>query len=131
MTGPRTTSTSAKVNRRAPVQRTHMADTFQVNTLGRSKKPSNAKRRHVCSICRGEGHHPQTCKHVLATDNTERADLYFKQLIRKNKAEAYLELWAKRGSHAFVIQLRERIRTLTGSPCDGDAGNEGAETGQS
>ena len=93
-----------------------MADTFQVNTLGRPKKPSNAKRRHVCSICRGEGHHPQTCKHVLATDNTGRADLYFKQLIRKNKAEAYLELWAKRGSHAFVSKLTERIRTLTGSP---------------
>ena len=59
MMGPRTTSTSAKVNRRVLVQRTHMADTFQVNTLGRSKKPSNAKRRHVCSICRGEGHHPR------------------------------------------------------------------------
>ena len=131
MTGPRTTSTSAKVDRRAHVQRTHMVDTFQVNTLKKTKKPANANRRHVWSICRGEGHHPQTCKAVLAPEHTERADLSFTQLIRKNKALAYLDLWAKRGTRAFVSRIAERIRTLTGSAGDGDPVKEDAGNGQS
>ena len=108
-----------------------MVDTFQVNTLKKTKKPAKAKRRHVCSVCRGEGHHPQTCKAILATENTERADLYFTQLIRKNKARAYVDLWAKRGTHAFVSRIAERIRTLTGSAGDGDPVKEDAGNGQS
>ena len=39
MMGPRTTSTSSKVDPRAPVQRRKMVDDFQANVLDRKKKP--------------------------------------------------------------------------------------------
>ena len=42
--GPRTTSTSSKVDHRAPVQRRKMVDNFQVNVLDRKKKPSRTKK---------------------------------------------------------------------------------------
>ena len=83
--GPRTISTAAKVDRRPPVQRRKMVEDFQVNVLDRKKKPSGRKRQHKCSICYKTGHHPQTCRDVLSPENSERADLFFKQLIEKDK----------------------------------------------
>ena len=115
--GPRTTSTSARVDGRAHVQRTHMVDDFQVNVLDRTKKPSQKKRKHTCSICHGAGHHPQTCKHILASENAERANLYFKRLIQKNKVWGYLDVLAKRRSQSFVGEVRERMQALAACFC--------------
>ena len=110
--GPRTTSTSAKVDRRAHVQRTCMVDHFQANVLDRTKKPSKQKRQHTCSICRGQGHHPQTCQQILSSENAERANLYFQQLIQKNKVQGYLDLLAKRTSQSFSRTVAERIQVV-------------------
>ena len=110
--GPRTTSTSARVDGSARLQRTRMVDNFQVNVLDRTKKPSKQKRRHTCSICRSEGHHSQTCQHILASENTDRANLFFKQLIGKGNVRGFLDLLAKRHSHEFVNEVTERIEGL-------------------
>ena len=110
--GPRTTSTSAKVDRRAHVQRTRMVDHFQANVLDRTKKPSKQKRQHTCSICRGQGHHPQTCQQILSSENAERANLFFQQLIQKNKVQGYLDLLAKRTSQSFSRTVAERIQVV-------------------
>ena len=75
---PRTIRSSG-VYGRAHVQRTQMVDCFQDNVLDRTKMPSKQKRRHTCTICRGSGHHPQTCKLILASDETERVNLNFKK----------------------------------------------------
>ena len=128
--GPRTTSTSARVDGRARAQRTHMVDDFHVDVLDRTKKPSKQKRRHMCSICHGAGRHPQTCKHILASENTERANLYFKRLIQKNKVHGYLDVLAKRGSQSFVGEVRERIQALTSRSCGDDLETSQVGNGQ-
>ena len=85
MTGPRTTSTSAKVDRTALAQRTKMIERYHECVLDRVKPKSGSKRRHVCSICMKMGHHPQTCCNIMEPENTERADAFLKKLIEKNK----------------------------------------------
>ena len=120
MTGPRTTSTSPKVDRRAPVQRRKMVEDFQVNILDQKKKPSVTKRQHKCSICNKTGHHPQTCSDLFAPENSARADLFFKRLIEKDGTRKYLAKLTKRESPEFLQLASERIALLT-------AGLKGAE----
>ena len=112
MTGQRTTTTSAKVNHSAPVQLTRMVDRYQTNVLGRTKKPAGAKRRHRCSICREEGHHPQTCGSLFAAENTERTKLFFKQLIEKNRVRSFLDALTMRASSAFVRKATQMVEQL-------------------
>ena len=111
--GPRTTSTSSKVDRRAPVQRRKMVEDFQVNILDRKKKPSVTKRQHKCSICNKTGHHPQTCSDLFAPENSARADLFFKRLIEKDGTRKYLAKLTKRESPEFLQLASERIALLT------------------
>ena len=113
MMGPRTTSTSSKVDRRAPVQRRKMVDDFQVNVLDRKKKPSGTKRQHKCSICNKTGHHPQTCRDVFAPENRARTDLFFKRLIENDGTGKYLAKLTKRESPEFLQLASERIALLT------------------
>ena len=94
MMGPCTTSTSARVDGRGLIQRT-----------------------------RGEGHHPQTCRQILASENAEQANVFFEQLIQKNEVRGYLDVWAKRRSIEFVKGVTERVEALT-TRSGGDEGNE-------
>ena len=111
--GPRTTSTSSKVDRRAPVQRRKMVEDFQVIVLDRKKKPSVTKRQHKCLICNKTGHYPQTCREVFAPENRARTDLFFKRLIEKDGTGKYLAKLTKRESPEFLQLASERIALLT------------------
>ena len=116
MTGPRTTSTSAKVNRSAPTQRTKMVERYQEDVLDRVKPKEGRKRRHVCSICLETGHHPQTCSRIFDPENAERADVFLKKLIEKNKVMRYLRLLSRRVPSEKVERLTVRVKELSGCP---------------
>ena len=126
MTGQRTTTTSAKVNHSAPVQSTKMAEQYQTNVLGRTKKPAGAKRRHRCSICREEGHHPQTCGSLFAPENTERTKQFLKQLIEKNRVQSFLDVLTRRASSAFVRQATRMVEQLVSESQGGGSIQSGA-----
>ena len=128
MSGPRTTSTSTKVDNCAHVQRAKMVERFQVAILDRKERQPKVGNRHRCSICRQEGHYPQTCPGILDPEHAERADLFLRQLIEKRKAQRYLDMWEKRGSPAFVKGVVERVGMLSAacnvkdSSLNGDSG---------
>ena len=129
MSGPRTTSTSTKVDNCAHVQRAKMVERFQVDVLDRKGKPSRTNRRHTCSICRQDGHHPQTCRSILDPEHAERASLFLRQLIEKRKAQRYLDMWAKRGSPAFVKRVVQRVGLLS-APCKEQDSSLSGDSGQ-
>ena len=59
-----------------------MTDEYQLVVLNREKRSRRALREaHRCSVCLGDGHHPQTCQRLLADENAERADAFFKLLV--------------------------------------------------
>ena len=66
MKGPKTTSTSARVNHTAPTPKTVMVQKALGAVRENTKPPSRDRRKqHTCPICRGEGHHARTCRDVL------------------------------------------------------------------
>ena len=86
MSGPRTTITSSRVDRRAKAPQTKMTDEYQLTALNREKRPKRTTRKtHKCSVCLAEGHHPQTCQSILADENAERSDAFFKRLVETGK----------------------------------------------
>ena len=111
--GHKTTSTSAKVNHTCVPPRTKMVDKFQVEELGRAKKPARRRRSHTCPICRTQGHHARTRNNVLLEENTERANRFFKHLVDANMVDSYVSSLAKRESHAFVEKAILRIRAVS------------------
>ena len=123
MSGPRTTSTSTKVDNCARVQRSKMVERFQVAVLDLKAKPSKTN-RHRCSICRQVGHHPQTCPSILDPEHAERANLFLRHLIEKRKAQRYLDTLAKRGSPAFVKRVVQRVGLLSAA-CGEDSSLSG------
>ena len=112
MNGPRTVSTSAKVNHEAVPARTTTVDKFQVNVLGRSKAPRKRK-MHSCPVCRQEGHHARTCMSILDEANRVRADAFLKTLVETKKLKPYLKSISSRSDDAFVRAIVQRIRSIT------------------
>ena len=115
MRGRQTTSTSAKVDHVSSPPQSKAVDDFQVNTLQRQKKPARSRRRHVCPVCRRDGHHAQTCHDVLLGENTERADAFFARLIEMGRVDSYVASLAKRERHSFVKLVVDRIDALSAS----------------
>ena len=110
--GPRTLSTSTKVDHCAHVQRSKMVERFQVDVLDRKPKQPKTK-RHKCSICLQDGHHPQTCRSILDPEHKERADLFLKQLVVKGKVQRYMDSLAKRATREFVQGVIRRVEQLS------------------
>ena len=110
--GPRTTSTSTKVDHCAHIQRVKMVERFQVDILDRKPKSSKPKKHHRCSICGQNGHHPQTCVHILDSEHSEGANLFLKLLVGKGKVQRYLDLLTKRTSREFVQGVVRRVEQL-------------------
>ena len=130
VSGPRTTSTSTKVDHCAHVQRAKMVGRFQVEVLDRKAKPQKAKKRHRCSICREEGHHPQTCRSILDPEHAARADIFLRRLIEKRKTQSYLDILAKRAPPAFVKRVEQRVEQLSAPSCCEKDSSQRLETGQ-
>ena len=79
---PRATPTSSNVDQRAKELRTNRTEEYQQAVLNLEKRPRRVLRKsHMCSVCLGEGLHPQTCQRLLADENAERADAFFKLLV--------------------------------------------------
>ena len=114
--GPRTTSTSAKVDHTAVPPHTKMVEALRASKERERKPRPAAKRKIACKICNGRGHQARTCPDVLAEANRERADAFFRRLVADGKADAYLAGVAKRATLGSVQAIADRIRTL-------DAGN--------
>ena len=108
-------NTDAKARAMALVNGLKAVDDFQVNTLQRPKKPARSRRRHVCPVCRRDGHHAQTCHDVLLGENTERADAFFARLIEMGRVDSYVASLAKRERHSFVKLVVDRIDALSAS----------------
>ena len=89
-----------------------MVDKFQVEELGRAKKPAR-RRSHTCPICLTQGRHAWTHTDVLLEENTERANRFFKHLVDANMVDSYVSSLAKRESHAFVEKEILRIRAVS------------------
>ena len=119
MSGPRTTSTSTKVDNCAHIQRAKMVERFHVDVLDRKAKPSQTKKRHTCSICRQVGHHPQTCHGILDPERAERANLFLRQLIEQRKAQRYLDMWKKRVTSVCQACSREGGAAVHCLHCEG------------
>ena len=114
--GPRTTSTSAKVDHTAVPPHTKMVEALRASKeSGRKPRPA-AKRKIACKICNGHGHQARTCPDVLAEANRERADAFFRRLVADGKVDAYLAGVAKRATIDSAQAIADRIRTP-------DAGN--------
>ena len=111
--GHKTTSTSAKVNHTSVPPRTRMIDKYQVDELHRAKKPVRRRQCHTCPVCRLEGHHARTCHNVLLEENTERANTFFKHLVKSNMVDSYVSSLAKRESNAFVQKAILRIGAVS------------------
>ena len=113
--GRQTTSTSAKVDHMSAPPRSKAVDDFQVNTLQRAKKPARCRKRHVCPVCRCDGHHARTCRDVLLDENAERADAFFARLLEMDRVDSYVASLAKRERHSFVKLVVGRIDALAAS----------------
>ena len=110
MKGPKTTSTSARVNHTAPCPRTAMVE--KVHGVVREKKPSHdRKKQHTCPICHGQGHHARTCRDVLVKENRARAEQFFIQLIETRQLDKYIVCMARRVSPQFARQIEQVIKT--------------------
>ena len=112
MKGPRTVSTSARVDLNVVPVRSKMVDDFQTKILGRSKA-SKTKKRHKCSVCRVEGHHANTCKSILLEENRIRADAFLKTLVETKRLKSYLKGVSSRSRDTFVQAVIQRLRKIT------------------
>ena len=111
--GRQTKCTSARVDRSAKPPKTTTVNNHQVNNLGRVHKPARvSRRRHVCPVCRKEGHHATTCRDVLMEEHSARADAFFKGLIAGNKTQHYVRAMASRVSVVFANEIEERMKRL-------------------
>ena len=116
MRGPRTTTTSSRVDRRAKAPQTNMTDEYQQVVLNREKRPKRAGRKtHRCSVCLGDGHHPQTCQRLLAVENSERADAFFKRLVEKGKTDRFVVALSRRATPDIVNRIVSRVRNFQNS----------------
>ena len=109
--GPKTTSTSARVNHTAPCPRTAMVEKVHGAVREKTKPSPHRKKQHTCPICRGEGHHARTCRGVIVEENRPRAEQFFIQLIETQKLDKYLLGMARRVSPQFARQIEQMIKT--------------------
>ena len=111
MKGPKTTTTSARVNHTAPCPRTAMVEKVHGAVREKAKPSHGRKKQHTCPICRGEGHHARTCRDVLVEENRARAELFFIQLIETRQLDKYLVCMARRVSPQFAREIEQVIKT--------------------
>ena len=76
--GPRTTTTSARVDHRAACPGTKMVHALFSQTKQKQQHP--VKRKHKCAICLIEGHHAPTCRNMLLEENCGRLNVFLKRL---------------------------------------------------
>ena len=116
MRGPRTTTTSSRVDRRVKAPKTNMTDEYQQAVLNREKRPRRAPRKtHRCSVCLGDGHHPQTCQKLLADENAERANAFFKRLVETGKTDRFVRVLSRRATPDIVNRIVSRVRHFQNS----------------
>ena len=108
--GPKTTSTSAKVDCTATTPKTKMVSDFKRSEMSRYKPRGAPGRKNLCGVCNGAGHQARTCPNILLEVNRERADAFFKQLVLKGKVDAYMKCMAKRTLPEHMNNVADRIR---------------------
>ena len=72
--GPRTTTTSARVDHRTACPGTKMVHDLLAQT---KQKQHLVKRRQKCAVCLMEGLHASTCRNMLLEENCERLLVFF------------------------------------------------------
>ena len=121
MKGPKTTSTSARVNHTAPTPKTVMVQKVHGAVRVKTKPPSrDKKKQHTCPICRGDGHHARTRRDVLVEENRARAEQFFVQLIETQQLDKFLVCMARRVSPQFARQIEQAIRTSSAKKAQHD-----------
>ena len=88
--GPRSTSTSSKVDHKAVAPQTKMVATFKASGDSRRNRCIGSKRQNTCCVCLGLGHQAKTCRGIVLPENKERTCAFLTKLVLNGKARNFL-----------------------------------------
>ena len=106
--GPRTTTTSARVDHRAACPWAKMVRDFLKQT--KPTRTEAVKRKHRCAVCLREGHHARTCKDMLLEENVGRASVFFKKTIEAGGLKGFVESLTARRDKSYSMAVLQMLK---------------------
>ena len=110
--GPRSTSTSSKVDHQAAPPQTKMVAAFKASADSRRSARVPTKRQNTCCACLGLGHQARTCRGIVLPENHERTCAFIKELVSKGKAQCFLAAAKKRMTPEDVKKVSDMIHAV-------------------
>ena len=113
--GPRSTSTSSKVDHKALAPQTKMVATFKASADSGRIRRVTTKRQNICCVCLGLGHQAKTCPGIVLPENKERTCAFLKKLVLNGKARNFLAAVEKRMTSEDVEKIVDLMRIVEAS----------------
>ena len=110
--GPRSTSTSSKVDHQAAPPQTKMIAAYKASADSRRSARVPTKRQNTCCACLGLGHQARTCRGIVLPENHERTCAFIKELVSKGKAQCFLAAAKKRMTPEDVKKVSDMIHAV-------------------
>ena len=93
-----------------------MTGEYQQADQNREKRSRRSLgKTHMCSVCLGDGQHPQTCQRLLADENAERAYAFFKLLVKTGETDRFVMVLSRRERPAIVNRIVSRVGSFHNS----------------
>ena len=105
--GPRTTTTSARVDHRTACPGAKMVRDFLEQT--KPTRTEAVKRTHHCAVCLREGHHARTCKDMLLEENSGRLSVFFEKMIKAGGLKGFVRSLMARRDKAYSRAVIQRL----------------------
>ena len=106
--GPRTTTTSARVDHRAACPGAKMVRDFLEQT--KPTRTAAVKRKHRCAVCLREGHHARTCRDMLVEENSGRLSVFFEKTIKAGGLKSFVRSLTARRDKAYSRAVIQRLK---------------------
>ena len=113
--GPRSTSTSSKVDHQAVRPQTKMVAAFKESADSRRNGCVTSKRKNTCCVCLGLGHQARTCRGLVLPENHERTFAFLKKLVLNGKAQNFVAAAKKRMTTEDVEKVVDLLRIVEAS----------------